>query len=665
MTAPELVDIRRSHLLRDCAVGAIVRSGDTLMVVQDTRCWDGPRTDPHDREIRNVEQVKRALKLKGMKLCQPPERRDVGGVTLGYVPARRFPEWTWCSLCGWLDRAPWWKRANDSPATAEAPDPSPRPSGAGLAGTAKLKDDYPCTRPVGEGRPRCRGRLRQVPWVLVHENGYLADVPWYAIAHAGAKGRQADCVQAREKPQLQIGSAVGGGVGRVVTCCRCNARSELPTRFPYGSMTPQQPWPPKLPPDEPLKEPGWILGVNDVRVHMADCATALVIPPESRIGAGREGCVLSAEELRSIRGARNDLTRTSRIRSTATKHRCSVEDVKNALSLDEMGGPFHDQEVPRGELPQLEYEALTKPISDLREDEDFVPEHRSDDLRQLAADLGGEPSAAIAGAVDQMVGLRRLKEIMVFNGFRRIGGEGLPTPQDLVGQSGHGGQGATTTGPSESRPPTQPDLVGRSDWLPAIELFGEGLFFTLEEDRLCRWEHQDAARARAEEFVTRAVEAPLRKEVKAALSPRFLLCHTLAHLIIRRLEAHAGYPAASLKERIYCADSAADGDPMAGVLIYVAVADKHGSLGGLMEFAQPERFLRLLTGAVEDARWCSFDPVCGDRDGHGPYLLNRAACHSCVLVPEPSCICGNRLLDRTFVRGGDGLLPLWEMDHDR
>ena len=101
---------------------------------------------------------------------------------------------------------------------------------------------------------------------------------------------------------------------------------------------------------------------------------------------------------------------------------------------------------------------------------------------------------------------------------------------------------------------------------------------------------------------------------------------------------------------------------MAGVLIYVAVADTHGSLGGLMDMAQPDRLLRLLTGAIEDASWCSFDPVCGEQEGHGPDLLNRAACHACALVPEPSCICGNRLLDRAFVAGNnDGLRSLWDL----
>ena len=90
---------------------------------------------------------------------------------------------------------------------------------------------------------------------------------------------------------------------------------------------------------------------------------------------------------------------------------------------------------------------------------------------------------------------------------------------------------------------------------------------------------------------------------------------------------------------------------MSGILIYVAVPDVVGSLGGLVELAEPERFLPLLSGVFKSAEWCSLDPVCSEHDGQGPHLLNRAACHACALVPEPSCSFGNVLLDRTFIKG--------------
>ena len=178
-----------------------------------------------------------------------------------------------------------------------------------------------------------------------------------------------------------------------------------------------------------------------------------------------------------------------------------------------------------------------------------------------------------------------------------------------------------------------PDVTGESGWLPAAELYGEGVFFTLDEAWLQRWESDPAVRERAGVVAERYRQRQAAAE-DVDVSPRFLLCHTLAHVLIRQLDAEAGYPAASLKERIYCREGA---QPMAGILIYVAVADEEGSLGGLVELARPRRFLRLLAGAFEAADWCSLDPVCAGQDGHGPDLLNRAACHACALVPETSC----------------------------
>ena len=123
----------------------------------------------------------------------------------------------------------------------------------------------------------------------------------------------------------------------------------------------------------------------------------------------------------------------------------------------------------------------------------------------------------------------------------------------------------------------------------------------------------------------------------------------MSHLLIRQLEAVAGYPAASLKERIY--HSSNRSAPMAGILVYVAVPDSSGSLGGLAEHAKPDKFIRLISSVFEHAEWCSLDPVCSEHEGQGPSLLNKAACHGCALIPEPSCICGNLLLDRTFIKG--------------
>lgn len=200
-----------------------------------------------------------------------------------------------------------------------------------------------------------------------------------------------------------------------------------------------------------------------------------------------------------------------------------------------------------------------------------------------------------------------------------------------------------------------PNIVGKTEWLPAMELYGEGIFLTLDEERLLQWESHTQVNKRLDGMLGRFVESGNDKP--NPLTSRFLLLHTLSHLLMREIESEGGYPAASLQERIYSSSSP---KAMAGLLIHVAVPDIAGSLGGLAELSEPDRFMGILNRAIEHAHWCSFDPVCSEHEGQGPGMLNRAACHGCALVPDPACDYGNTLLDRVFVKGsshGEGQFP--------
>ena len=585
-------------MLRDCSVGAIVRGPDSLMVVQDIRTWDRPGNNPREREIRYVDRVKQALGID-RALCAPPRATERDGTVVGWIPALKFPTWTRCLKCNLLHSAPWRR---------------PR------RGTS---DGEPCSV--------CGGRLEQAPWVMVHGDGYLADVPWHDLAHADSRNpAQRQCRADWTEPYLKLDET---HTGRRILCTRpgCGANTRFPTgtlpRTPFPPFTWQQPWM-REPPAQSPEAPAWLMEINDVRVHTPANRTALVIPPESRIRRGTVTDRLygNTRNQQSIRDARNDLARRGEVRRIASEFRCTPDDITKAMREIDEGHPSTGASITVTDLLVDEYRALTEEIPDLRPDEDFVTEHHTREWLALGRRLADGTGRRVARAVSNVVSVNRLKEVLVFNGFYRAGGE-RPTP---------------------------PDITGESDWLPAIELYGEGLFFTLDETSLQRWESSAEVQRRADAFKRRYVRRTGLGggEFEVDVTPRFLLCHTLAHLVIHQLDADAGYPAASLKERIYCA-SGTSGSSMAGILIYVAVPDEEGSLGGLMELAKPEAFLRLLTGAFDAATWCSLDPVCAEQEGHGPDLLNRAACHACALVPEPSCAFGNALLDRVFVKGGD------------
>ena len=202
-------------------------------------------------------------------------------------------------------------------------------------------------------------------------------------------------------------------------------------------------------------------------------------------------------------------------------------------------------------------------------------------------------------------------------------------------------------------------IAGRPmDWYPAVENRGEGLLFSLREDRLREWEGRAGVRERCSATIEAVDDwaKDNRWARREGLSPRYLLLHTLSHLLNRELSRHSGYSEASIRERLYC------GGSYNAILLYTASSSSDGSLGGLVRQGDPEAFWRRLRAAVRRARWCSGDPLCADDDpvakkGDGIPVharLNGSACYGCALLPETSCENANRLLDRMLVVG-DGI----------
>ena len=75
-------------------------------------------------------------------------------------------------------------------------------------------------------------------------------------------------------------------------------------------------------------------------------------------------------------------------------------------------------------------------------------------------------------------------------------------------------------------------------------------------------------------------------------------------------------------------------------------------LGGLVRMGRTENFFPLVSRAIENAQWCSSDPVCteiGKEVGQGFNNINGAACHSCSYLPETSCETVNLFLDRSLI----------------
>lgn len=249
------------------------------------------------------------------------------------------------------------------------------------------------------------------------------------------------------------------------------------------------------------------------------------------------------------------------------------------------------------------------------------------DLDIRGADLANY-GPLVRDAFSRIALLHKLRETRAFEGFSRIYSTGLSRIEQRA-----------------------LFMETQKHWLPAIVVRGEGIFLQVSEDRLQKWIARHGATLDGRLCLmgqNMAALATRRHQEVRLISPRFVLLHSFAHLLINQLVQDCGYGSASLRERIY----SADGDnPMAGILIYTAAGDSEGTMGGLVRMGQPDRLDDLVTRALDKAQWCSTDPVCIESKGQGPDNCNLAACHSCALLPETSCEEQNRLLDRGVVIG--------------
>lgn len=225
--------------------------------------------------------------------------------------------------------------------------------------------------------------------------------------------------------------------------------------------------------------------------------------------------------------------------------------------------------------------------------------------------------------------LHKLRETRALAGFTRI------VPEDTKSIREH----------------RQQLSLGEIDWLPAVVVRGEGIFFQINEMLLDTWLEREEVIRRTDQLIGNLQASRFARGLpNQPVSPKYFLIHTLAHVLINQLIFTSGYGASSLRERIYCNNKNPE-KPMSGFLIYTASGDSEGSMGGLVRLGKPGNLETELEEALIKAQWCSSDPICMESRGQGPDSCNLAACHSCALLPETSCETGNRLLDRALLVG--------------
>ena len=234
---------------------------------------------------------------------------------------------------------------------------------------------------------------------------------------------------------------------------------------------------------------------------------------------------------------------------------------------------------------------------------------------------------AQSDGIAAVVQLHRLREVLALIGFTRF----EAAVRDIHGEYDTDVERA--------------EIALEPSWYPAVENRGEGVFLQLRSDSVEEWLERDAVRQRVVELHRGHMAwAQTRKSAQRFPGGAYILLHTLAHLLIQSLAMRCGYPASSIRERVYTEEG------RYGILLYTGTPDAEGTLGGLV---QQGRHLEVhLEEALRMAELCSNDPICA---GHAPSesvrgaYLHGAACHGCTLIAETSCEMRNDYLDRALV----------------
>ncbi|MGC5258215.1 DrmB family protein [Gordonia sp. DT218] len=275
-------------------------------------------------------------------------------------------------------------------------------------------------------------------------------------------------------------------------------------------------------------------------------------------------------------------------------------------------GDEEGEAIGEEQLRKQEFGALLEGTDGVKDESDFVCER---------AGSAGDFPEPVPAVLTDLRKVTRLREVRALYGFSRLNGA--------------------------ADPDTMCKLSGEpKDWLPAIEVIGEGIFLAFDREALTSWACEpfpEGRRRKLQASANKQGEQFNKPPIKVDIAKVAL--HTFAHVLIDQLSLDAGYPASSLRERLFVDEE------MAGILIYTASSDSAGSLGGVASQADPDQFASAVREGLIRLSWCSSDPVCIESTASGTDALNLAACHACVLAPETSCELNNTLLDRALLFG--------------
>lgn len=525
--------------------------------------------------------------LKVSGFREPYISENTDGKCSADLPAFRFPTMHFCPSCGKLQ--PYWAFGD-------------------------------------EGGKKCRACQKNIVpsrFIAACCNGHLEDFPYRWWVHFG---NYADCPDTRgDQLEIRFSDTSGGLDSIVIRCKACGKERTMAGCMSKDALhgyhcNGRRPWIGyKKEYNDPITCEAPMRGLqrSASNVYFSITESALTIPPWSTAIQGEINA--HWDQLKALldsNPAEDVLNAIIQFQfSEILNHgKATVEELK--AEIIKRYSQAENGEYTKQSLREDEYKMFCAPDQD---DPQFKTMH-------------SEVPAFLSPFISDIVLVKRLREVLALRGFRRI----TPDVPDVSDERFTGYHQDEDIIPLSNAP---------LSWLPAIQMLGEGIFLKLDEEALIEWENSHS------DYYIEMERRLMHSNIGCDnFSPRYVLLHTLSHLLIRQLSIECGYSGASIKERIYSTYKDSQ-QPMAGILLYTSASDSDGSLGGLVRKGLAVPMESIFRNMLQEASWCSSDPICIESRAQGFDSLNYAACHACTLLPETSCEMRNCLLDRASVTG--------------
>jgi hypothetical protein len=442
--------------------------------------------------------------------------------------------------------------------------------------------------------------------------GHVSDLNWHWFVH----GSEDAC-----KQQLWLDErGTGGDLADLVVRCQCNKSrrmaeaAELELK-PLGSCWGARPWL-GAGSQEQCGLPSRLLIRTAANAYFPQVMSALSLPEH---GTLLEEAVRSLwDDLQIVENSAElgFIRKKPKVATKLAGH--SDEEILDTVARLKRGG---SDEQP---VKLVELDALLAAPAGYGDDVPIDPDFHARRLPESAWRSGSltDPVAAV-------VQLHRLREVLALLGFTRF---------DAITPDIHGEYDSDVQ---------RAELALDPQWFPAIENRGEGIFIQLDSEAVAAWLARRTVADRLGELAGGHAEFTRRRNLQRPFpGGPYVLLHTLSHLLVQSIAMRCGYPASSIRERIYVDYE----NGRFGLLLYTASSDAEGTLGGLVTQARHIGFH--VAVALRAGGLCSNDPVCAEHspgEGMGGRWLLGAACHGCALIAETSCEMRNDYLDRALV----------------